>query len=101
MSKKLDRPHLVWERTLHGVPQPSIWHVVDFGIGGHKQKDIIAMYELTDQESKMPISALERLYPSPREQEDEPEPVKIGEAACVSQLSAHWDAPTNVDRNGS
>jgi hypothetical protein len=80
MSKKLDRPHLVWERT-HGAPQPSIWHVMDFGIGGHKRTNIIAMYELTEAEAKMPIAALERIYPCPVEKEDLPEKIKLGDAA--------------------
>ncbi|HEY7299527.1 MAG TPA: hypothetical protein VH684_16600 [Xanthobacteraceae bacterium] len=81
MSKRLDRPHLIWERTLHGNPQPSIWHTVDFGVGGHKQANIIAMYELTEQEAGMPIAALERIYPCPRDEEDQPEKVKLGDAA--------------------
>jgi hypothetical protein len=80
MSEKLDRPHLVYERT-HGAPQASIWRVMDFGVGAHKQAAIIAMYELSDEESKMSISELEKLYPCPQEKEDEPEIIKLGEAA--------------------
>jgi hypothetical protein len=39
------------------------------------------MYELTEQEAGMPIAALERIYPCPRDEEDQPEKVKLGDAA--------------------
>jgi hypothetical protein len=64
------RPHFLWEKTIHGRPQPVKVSELDFGVNGWKRKFILAYHELSDELAKLPISELEKLFPCPAQTEE-------------------------------
>ena len=57
--------YFVWVRGLEG-PEPQKWAALDFGIGEWKRPLVLAWLELSDEERRLPLSALARRYPPPR-----------------------------------
>lgn len=58
--------YFVWVRGLSG-PEPQRWASLDFGINGWKRELVLAYRRLEPDERGLPLAALARRYPPPRQ----------------------------------
>lgn len=61
-----ERPHFVWVIGRKGS-EPQKWMLLDYGINGWRKNSVRAVYPLTDEEAKLSLDVLARLYPVPDE----------------------------------
>jgi hypothetical protein len=59
--------YFVWVRGLEG-PEPQKWRTMDFGVNDWKRPHVLAFLALPEDERHLPLAALARRYPPPREE---------------------------------